>query len=129
MGIQISNVIMNQNNINMMNQNNIMNNNMMMNRINEEIIDDNNEDSFIYNVVFRVSSGQMINININSSRTLEDLLNLYLNRMGLDIDDIQKKKIFFLNNGQKMDLKDKSKIIEYFPKISTNQKIEVLNYY
>ena len=128
MGIQISNIIMNQNNINMMNQNNLMNNNMMMNGINEEIMNDNNE-QLIYSVVFITQSGRKNNININCSRTVEDLLNLYLNRMGLDIDDIQKKKIFFLNNGQKMDLKDKSKIIEYFPKISTNQKIEVINYY
>ena len=126
MGIQISNIIMNQNNINMMNQNNIMNNNMMMNGINEEIMNDNNEPLF-YSVVFRVSSGQMINININSNKTLEDLLNLYLNRMGLGIDDIQKKKIFFLNNGQKIDLKDKTKIKEYFKNHSTSQKIEVIN--
>ena len=110
MGIQISNIIMNQNNINMMNQNNLMNNNMMMNRINEEIIDDNNEDSFIYSVVFVASSGHKNTIQMNSKRTVEDLLNLYLDKMGLNSLDIQKKKIFFLYNGRKMDLKDKTKL-------------------
>ena len=119
MGKQISNIIMNQNNL--------MNNNMMMNGINEEIMKDKNEDSFIYNVVFINQRGLKSTILLNSNRTIEDLLNLYLNKMGLNLDDIQKQKIFFIYNGKKTDLKGKRKIKEFFEG-STLQKIEVINY-
>ena len=112
MGIQISN-IMNQNNINMMNQNNLMNNNMM-NEINEEIMNDNKEDSFIYNVIFSSQRGVKNTIRINSKRTIEDLLNLYLDKKGLNLLDISKQKIFFIYNGLKMDLKDKTKLEKVF---------------
>ena len=128
MGIQVSNIIMNQNNINMMNQNNLINNHMMMNRINEEKMNDNNEESFIYNVVFSTQSGLKNNIRINSKRTIEDLLNLFLDRVGLNSYDIQKQKIYFLHRGLTLDLKDKRKIKELFISSSTTQKIEVINY-
>ena len=114
MGIQISNIIMNQNNINMMNQNDLMNNNMMMNEINEELMNDNNKDSFIYNVVFISQRGFKNIIQMNSKRTIEDLLNLYLDKMGLNLLDIQKQKIFFLYCGSKMNLKDKTKLEKVF---------------
>jgi len=132
MGIQISNIIMNQNNINIMNQNNInmmnqidlMNNNMMMKGLNEELMNDCNKDSCIYNIVFILQSGYKKNIAINSKRTVEDLFNLFLKENDLNSNDIQKKKIFFLFNGKKLDIKDKRKIEEFF---NNGHKIQVVN--
>ena len=125
MGIQMSNIIMNQNNINMMNLNDLMNNNMIMNEINEEIMDDNKGDSYIFNIVFISQTGYKNNIAINSKRTVEDLFNLFLKEKGLSSYDIQKKKIFFLFNGIKLNIKDKRKIEEVF---NNGHKIQVMNF-
>ena len=127
MGIQVSNIIMNQNNVNMMNQIDLMNN-YMMNGTNEEIMNDNNEKSIVFNAVFKTQFGRKNNITINSNRTVEDLLNLYLNEMGLKLDDIQNQKIFFIYNLKKLDLKDKTKLRDIFNNFSTTQIIIVHNF-
>jgi len=113
MGVQVSNIIMNQYNLNMMNQNDLMNN-YIQNGINEKLMNDNNEKPIIYNAVFKTQSGLKNNIPINSNRTVEDLLNLYLNEMGLNLNNIQNQKIFFIYNSKKMELKGKTKLKEIF---------------
>ena len=127
MGIQVSNIIVNQNKVNMMNQYDLMNN-YMHNGINEKIMNDNNEKSIVYNAVFITQSGQKNNITINSNRTVENLLNLYLNKMGLNLDDIQNKNIFFIYNSKKMELTDKTKLPVIFGNGTPTQMIIVHNF-
>jgi len=127
MGIQVSNIIVNQNNVNMMNQYDLMNN-YMHNGINEKIMNDNNEKSIVYNAIFKTQSGLKNNITINSNRTVENLLNIYLNKMGLNLDDIQKKNIFFIYNSKKMELTDKTKLPVIFGNGTPTQMIIVHNF-
>ena len=99
MGMQISNITMNQNNINMINQNDLMNNFMMMNEVNETM-KDNYGDSNIRNFLFVTQLGRTNNIAMNDNRTVGDLLNSYLDKIGLSLNVIQKQKIYFIYNGE-----------------------------
>ena len=125
-GTQVSNIIMNQYNVNLMNQNDLMNT-CMMNGINEEIINDN-FDSIKMNFLFETVSGRTNNIAMNPNRTVEDLLKLYLNKMGLNLVDVQKKNIFFVYNGETIDIKEKRKIKEFFLSCNSTQRIIVENF-
>jgi len=124
MGVQISNIIMNQNNVNMMNQNDLMNNfNMMMNGVNETM-NDNYVNSNIRNFLFITQTGHKKAITMNENRTVGDLLNLYLEKMGLSFNDIQKQNIYFVFNGEKIDINDKRKIKQIFRHINENILVE-----
>ena len=127
MGIQISNIIMNQNNINMMNPNNLMNNFMtMMNEVNETM-NDNYGDSRIINFLFVTQSGRTYNIAMNDNKTVGDLLNLYLEKMGLSLNDVEKQNIYFIYISEKLKINEKRKIKQFFIGNST-ERILVENF-
>ena len=64
----------------------------------------------IINCVFTIQTGSKMNIQIKENETIEELIKLYLQRVGLDYEDIEKKKIYFSNNNQRLNIHDKRMI-------------------
>ena len=129
MGIQISNIgiqifnigvqILNQNlNMpNMIEQNqflgNFMNQNMNMpNQIQQIGINNNVNDTnkLKLNFIFVTQKGFKTMITSDIDITFEDLLKLYINKVGLDYSYVENEDIYFLFNGQKMKVHDKTKV-------------------
>ena len=132
MGIQISNIgiqifnigiqILNQNlNMpNMIEQNqflgNFMNQNMNMpNPIHQIGINNNINDNkkFKSNFLFETQKGLKTFISADIDVTFEDLLKLYINKIGLDYNYVENGNIYFLLNSQKIEIHDKTKVKDF----------------
>ena len=119
-GMQFSNMIMiqNQNIANMFNQMigfqmPLNQNKEIMNQMNLRDSNNNhlsNNSVKIINCVFTIQTGSKINIQIKENETIEELIKLYLQRAGLDYNDIEKKNIYFWNNNQRINIHDKRMI-------------------
>ena len=124
MGMQISN--QNQNMNNMMEQNQFMgmqifnmpnqNDNLSMNAYRNNI--NNKEDAINssekINFTFETENGAKIPFYCDENITVEELLKLFINKVGLEYDLIKKEKIYFIFNAQIIDINDKRKIKEVF---------------
>ena len=146
MGIQISNIgiqifnigvqILNQNlNMpNMIEQNqflgNFMNQNMNMpNQIQQIGINNNVNDTnkLKLNFIFVTQKGFKTMITSDIDITFEDLLKLYINKVGLDYSYVENEDIYFLFNGQKMKVHDKTKVKHSIYKYNGTHQIYVFN--
>ena len=130
MGIQISNIgkqifnmgvqILNQN-LNMpsmIEQNqfleNFMNQNMNMpNQIQQIGINNNINDNRKLNFLFERQNGLKTFIKSDIDITFEDLLKLYINKIGLDYSYVENEDIYFLCNGHKIYIYDITKVKNY----------------
>jgi len=129
MGIQISNIgiqifnmgvqILNQNlNMpNMIEQNqflgNLMNQNMNMpNQIQQIGINNNVKDTkkLKLNFLFETQRGIKTFITSDDDITFEDLLKLYINKIGLNYSYVENEDIYFLFNGSRVNIHDKTKV-------------------
>ena len=59
--------------------------------------------------------------------TFEDLLKLYINKVGLDYSYVENEDIYFLFNGQKMKVHDKTKVKHSIYKYNGTHQIYVFN--
>ena len=114
-GMQMTNIINNiqncnnqsiemyyQMNMQMMNQ---MNSKLENNNINTQIdANDNN----IYFLCFKFNNGKKKYINVSNEITIEELLQKFVNENNLKIEDF-----FFIFNGSKLSLNDKTKIKDF----------------
>ena len=104
-GMQFSNMIMiqNQNIANTFNQIiglqiPLNQNKDIINQMNLENSNNNhssNNSVKIINCVFTNQTGSKMNIQIKENETIEELIKLYLQRVGLDYEDIEKRKYIF----------------------------------
>ena len=105
---QIINIGMNlSNNFNMYFQ---MNNDIMekMKMINNNF----NEDKQLISIIFcNGTTGEKISITTSTDKTMEELLNLYINKKGLKSNYLEDNN--FLYNGYKIDPKEKKTILNY----------------
>ena len=99
---QMNMPMMNQINMQMMNQ---MNSKLENNNINTQIdANDNN----IYFLCFKFNNGKKKYINVSNEITIEELLQKFVNENNLKIEDF-----FFIFNGSKLSLNDKTKIKDF----------------
>ena len=117
-GIQFSNMIMvhNQNMANMfiqmmafkkpLNQNKA-NMNQINTYNNNKIDSDNTNSGKIINCFFETQTGLRNNITIGENKTIEELIKLYMKRVGWDYTDIVKKAVYFVSHGTIIDPHDK----------------------
>ena len=129
MGIQISNIgiqifnmgvqMLNSNaNIgNMIQPNEFKGNPMNLNmiNINQMFQNENNNKKYspeikIINFVFIKPEGEKINISIEYDKTVEELLKLYIERIGEDYKIVENEEIYFFYNGLKIKKHDKTKV-------------------
>ena len=64
---------------------------------------------FITNNIFHANTGHKVIINVSSDTTIEELLKMYVKKIGLSIESVEKDIMFFFN-GAKLDPKSKEKI-------------------
>ena len=64
---------------------------------------------FITNNIFHANTGHKVIIKVSSDTTIEELLKMYVKKIGLSIESVEKDIMFFFN-GAKLDPKSKEKI-------------------
>ena len=99
------------NNMNMRNFNNVnigmnINNNLLENM--NDIIKGSNDITFI---IFENQAGLKTIINISQNKTIKELLNLYREKIGGDLDFFEKNEFFY--NAEKINPNEKRTILEY----------------
>ena len=123
-GMQFSNMIMvqNQNMANMFNQMMafkmpLNQNQVNMNQINALDINNNgsnnNNSGRVINCIFDNQIGSRNIICIKVNETIEELIKLYMKRVGWDYKDIEIKNVYFMLNREKIDLHDKRLIKDF----------------
>ena len=108
-GVQMDNMM--NNNMNMKNFNTVnigmnINNNLLENM--NDIFKGSNDITFI---IFENQAGLKILINISQNKTIKELLNLYREKIGADLDFFEKNE--FLYNAGKINPNEKRTILEY----------------
>ena len=121
-GVQMDNMM--NNNMNMKNFNTVnigmnINNNLLENM--NDIFKGSNDITFI---IFENQAGLKILINISQNKTIKELLNLYREKIGADLDFFEKNE--FLYNAGKINPNEKRTILEYG--IRKGERIVVRNY-
>ena len=86
----------------------IYNNNNMANNINTNMPQSNN----IINAIFKTTNGKIINIQVDSEKTVGELICIFLKRMGSEHLIGNEKDICFLNNATKLKYDDNRKVLE-----------------
>ena len=117
----MTNMMMNQmmDNINnfqmpIMMMNNINGNFMNMN-LNENNLNINNSEIQKMNVIFKTAKGIRTNIQIDCEKTVDQLLKIYLTRVGkLDLYQKKSKDVAFIHNAQLIKYGDQTKLKDFF---------------
>ena len=106
----------------MMNQMQMINMNIGNNIDNKESIKKNKDFSIEkYNVQFKLHD--KINLVIDKETTIKEMIEIYLKRVG-----ISKDKLFFVYNGERLNIDDNKKVKDFFLKNSSLQLIRVLEF-
>ena len=129
--------IMNFNQLENMNMINMMNQNINMQKINQfQNIGFNydNEKSIVssdkkINLIFQTQNGLKTNIIVECHKTVEEAIKLYMDKIGKQIEDNVKEKLYFMYNGEKMDIYEKRKVGDFFKIENEYKDIKILVFY
>ena len=99
-------------NLNMININHIFQNENNNNKYSPEIIK--------IHCLFTTPIGKKIDILIEWDKTVEELLKLFIERIGEDYKIVENEDIYFLYNGLKLKKHDKTKVRDFFGTFAPN---------
>ena len=112
-------------NMMMMNNNiNLMPNLMIMNNINQEEV---NQDMYERNIYFKASDGKINTIQVKNGTTIDQLLKIYLNKIGRpELYEQKSKNIWFFFGAQKLNYGDTTPVENIFKTLTSIVTVEGL---